>query len=86
MTEPGGSSTTEPTIGRGLVLLLAVTCGVLVANLYYAQPLLDTIARSFDIEEGTAGVLVTQDEMPSPGMKNSANNADRRRSASLVMS
>ncbi|MDQ1180825.1 MFS transporter [Rhodococcus sp. SORGH_AS_0301] len=59
MTEPGGSSTTEPTIGRGLVLLLAVTCGVLVANLYYAQPLLDTIARSFDIEEGTAGILVT---------------------------
>ncbi|MBM7414188.1 MULTISPECIES: MFS transporter [Nocardiaceae] len=59
MTEPGGSSTTEPTIGRGLVLLLAVTCGVLVANLYYAQPLLDTIARSFGIEEGTAGILVT---------------------------
>ncbi|WP_328812733.1 MFS transporter [Rhodococcus sp. NBC_00297] len=59
MTEPGGRSTTEPTIGRGLVLLLAVTCGVLVANLYYAQPLLDTIARSFDIEEGTAGILVT---------------------------
>jgi predicted MFS family arabinose efflux permease len=59
VTEPGGSSTTEPTIGRGLVLLLAVTCGVLVANLYYAQPLLDTIARSFDIEEGTAGILVT---------------------------
>ena len=59
MTEPEGSSTTKSTIGRGLVLLLSVTCGVLVANLYYAQPLLDTIARSFDIEEGTAGILVT---------------------------
>ena len=31
-------------ISRPLVLLLAVTCGSAVANLYYAQPLLHTIA------------------------------------------
>ena len=29
-----------------LVVLLAVACGATVANLYYAQPLLDTIARA----------------------------------------
>src|SRR4051812_44117021 len=42
-----------------LVLLLAVACGATVANLYYAQPLLDTIARSLNVSSGTAGLLVT---------------------------
>src|SRR4051794_17111651 len=42
-----------------LVALLAVACGATVANLYYAQPLLDTIAREFDVSSGTAGLLVT---------------------------
>ena len=42
-----------------LVLLLAVACGATVANLYYAQPLLDTIARALDVSSGTAGLLVT---------------------------
>jgi predicted MFS family arabinose efflux permease len=42
-----------------LVLLLAVACGATVANLYYAQPLLDTIARELDVSSGAAGLLVT---------------------------
>jgi predicted MFS family arabinose efflux permease len=42
-----------------LVLLLAVACGATVANLYYAQPLLDTIARALNVSPGTAGLLVT---------------------------
>jgi predicted MFS family arabinose efflux permease len=42
-----------------LVLLLAVACGATVANLYYAQPLLDTIARALGTSSGTAGLLVT---------------------------
>jgi predicted MFS family arabinose efflux permease len=41
------------------VLLLAIACGATVANLYYAQPLLDTIARSLGTSSGTAGLLVT---------------------------
>ncbi|HEY3725863.1 MAG TPA: MFS transporter [Solirubrobacteraceae bacterium] len=44
---------------RGLVLLLAVSCGAAVANLYYAQPLLHTLAHAFDVSEGTAGLLIT---------------------------
>ena len=44
---------------RRLVVLLAVTCGVAVTNLYVAQPLLDTIARAFGVGESTAGLLVT---------------------------
>jgi predicted MFS family arabinose efflux permease len=41
------------------VLLLAVACGATVANLYYVQPLLDTIARALGVSSGTAGLLVT---------------------------
>ena len=40
-------------------MLLAVACGATVANLYYAQPLLDTIARALSVSPGTAGLLVT---------------------------
>jgi predicted MFS family arabinose efflux permease len=32
-------------LSRGLLRLLALACGVTVANLYYAQPMLHTIAR-----------------------------------------
>ena len=46
-------------IGRGLVLLLAAACGATVANLYYAQPLLHTLAGVFGVTEGTAGLLIT---------------------------
>jgi predicted MFS family arabinose efflux permease len=46
-------------LSRGMVLLFAVACGVSVANLYYAQPVLDTIARSFGTSSGTAGLVVT---------------------------
>jgi len=42
-----------------MVLLLAVACGAAVANNYYAQPLLHTIATAFGVSEATAGLLVT---------------------------
>jgi predicted MFS family arabinose efflux permease len=46
-------------ISRRLVLLLALTCGAAVANLYYAQPLLHTIAGAFSVSNSDAGLLVT---------------------------
>jgi predicted MFS family arabinose efflux permease len=46
-------------LSRRLVLLLAVSCGASVANLYYAQPLLHTIARALSVPNSTAGLLVT---------------------------
>jgi predicted MFS family arabinose efflux permease len=42
-----------------MVLLLAAACGAAVANNYYAQPLLHTIAATFGVSEATAGLLVT---------------------------
>ncbi len=63
MGESTTSATTpvaqRPDISRALVLLFAVSCGVSVANLYYAQPVLSDIAKSFGTSSGTAGLVVT---------------------------
>lgn len=46
--------------GHGtLVTLLAASCGITVANLYYAQPLLGLIASSLHVGEGAAATVVT---------------------------
>lgn len=46
-------------ISRGLVRLMAVTCAVTVANLYYAQPLLHSIGAGLGVSQATASLLVT---------------------------
>ena len=47
----------------GLVRLMAVTCAVTVANLYYAQPLLHSIAGSLHASQGSASLLVTAGQL-----------------------
>jgi predicted MFS family arabinose efflux permease len=42
-----------------MVILLAVACGAAVANLYYAQPLLHTIAAGIGTSPSNAALLVT---------------------------
>jgi predicted MFS family arabinose efflux permease len=44
---------------RLLTLVLAFACGASVANLYYAQPLLDLISRSFGVDRDAATLVVT---------------------------
>ena len=44
---------------RALTLVLAVACGLTVANLYYSQPLLDLIAHAFGVSQGAAAIVVT---------------------------
>jgi predicted MFS family arabinose efflux permease len=59
---PGVLTVTEDPpirLTRSLVLLFAVACGVAAANLYYSQPILSTIARTFGTSSGTAGLVVT---------------------------
>ncbi len=50
-------------LDRRLVLLLALATGAAVANLYYAQPLLDTIAGRLGTSPGVAGLLVTASQI-----------------------
>ena len=44
---------------RSLIFVLALACGLTVANLYYSQPLLDLIAADFGVSQGAATVVVT---------------------------
>ena len=46
-----------------LVYVMAVTCGMAVANLYYAQPLLHTLADVFGTSIGTTGLIVTMTQL-----------------------
>jgi predicted MFS family arabinose efflux permease len=52
-------STLQQDIPRWMVMLLAAACGIIVANLYYAQPLIGPIARATGISPGAAGLIVT---------------------------
>lgn len=54
MTAPGTTS-----LSRRLVLVMACATGLAVANNYYAQPLLATIAEDLHVSSSTAGLLVT---------------------------
>ncbi|KOF58262.1 MULTISPECIES: MFS transporter [Clostridium] len=49
----------EFNLTRFVVLVMAVTCGVTVANLYFIQPLLTQVTKAFDISESSAGFVVT---------------------------
>lgn len=46
-------------LGPGLTLLMAVACGLMVANLYYAQTLIDGIGPDIGLSAWIAGAIVT---------------------------
>lgn len=50
-------------VPTALVFLLAVSCAVSVANVYYAQPLLDSIAGDFHISHAAVGGVITATQL-----------------------
>ncbi|HDX9637472.1 TPA: MFS transporter [Bacillus cereus] len=46
-------------ISSGLIILLATSCGIIVANLYYAQPLIGVISNVIGLSNSSAGLIVT---------------------------
>jgi predicted MFS family arabinose efflux permease len=60
---PVGAAPSRPPaaqeMSRRLVLLFALACGLSVANIYFALPLLDAMAREFSISPAAIGMVVT---------------------------
>ncbi len=46
-------------MSRYVTLLFAVVCGMSVANIYFAQPILDNLSSAFGIDYSTIGILIT---------------------------
>lgn len=53
------------TMPRPIIALLACASGLSVANVYYAQPLLDALAADFAIERGAVGGVITVTQIGS---------------------
>ncbi|AMW99888.1 MFS transporter [Rummeliibacillus stabekisii] len=51
--------TIEKKIPTWLTILMATACGIIVANLYYAQPLVGIISSSVGLSANTSGLIVT---------------------------
>uniref|UniRef100_UPI001CC7A437 MFS transporter n=1 Tax=Burkholderia diffusa TaxID=488732 RepID=UPI001CC7A437 len=50
-------------VPTALVALLAVCCAASVANVYYAQPLLDSIAHDFGVSQAAVGGVITATQL-----------------------
>ncbi|MCM3677100.1 MFS transporter [Peribacillus simplex] len=46
-------------MSRAVTLLFAAACGMSVANIYFAQPLLDQLSSEFGIDHSVVGIVIT---------------------------
>lgn len=53
------SATGSFELSRFAILLMAMACGVMVANIYYAQTLIDVIGPEIGMSPGVAGLITT---------------------------
>ncbi len=58
MPKQEAPSTSTP-LSAGLIWLMALACGAMVANLYYAQTLIDEIGPEIGLSTALAGIIVT---------------------------
>src|SRR5579883_3413388 len=56
---PQVSDIRQPTLPQHIILLFAAACGLSVANIYFAHPLLDAMARVLIIRPAVVGIVVT---------------------------
>ncbi|HGM7321670.1 TPA: MFS transporter [Stenotrophomonas maltophilia] len=74
---------TAAPIPRPLLVLLAVAAGASVANVYYAQPLLERLAQAFALDPALAGAVLAATQAGSVlallGLLPLADRGDRRR-------
>ncbi len=49
----------DAAVPRALISLLAFACGLVVANIYYVQPLVGLVSRAFGTPLSSAGLFVT---------------------------
>lgn len=53
----------HPPLSTWITILLASACGVIVANLYYAQPLIGPIREALGLSPAAAGLVVTMTQI-----------------------
>jgi hypothetical protein len=51
------------TVPTWLTILLAASCGLIVTNLYYAQPLVGPISSTLKLSAAAAGLIVALPQM-----------------------
>lgn len=56
---PTADGTVASALPRHVTLLFSVACGLAVSNVYYAQPLLDSLASEFGISHSWIGIVIT---------------------------
>jgi predicted MFS family arabinose efflux permease len=53
------SQSLEKPVAASIIFILAAACGIIAANLYYAQPLIGPISSAIGLSAGAAGLIVT---------------------------
>ncbi|CAG9236218.1 Putative uncharacterized transporter YgaY [Paraburkholderia sabiae] len=61
--QPAANHSPAPSIGLGLTLIMAITCGMAVANIYYNQPMLGIIEKTFPLQRSLTGFVPTATQL-----------------------